>query len=267
MTPVEQLLLTDFDGHPVTEPDGRPSTDPDWVITAAVDDPRHRERVAPLTDLLHDPAAGAWDRFLACYALTAWAEPAGYEATVAAARDPERAPWRAASIDRRFAVGDTFSQLAQAVGQSSDLSGDKGTEEQRIDALRALIAIAADQFFDWQLAFALDRVTLPLVRDDVAAVVRRGVDELAGGRLRPFDLPTQLADLAAALTPLDEGLAVDLGHLIAGTAPGSRRTLEHLAPIVGRGSGPRSLAFGDYLALVGDQEVRRQVAEARAART
>jgi hypothetical protein len=266
MTPVEQLLLVDFDGQPVTEPDGRPSTDPDWVITAAVDDPRHQERVGPLTDLLHDPATDGWDRFLACYALTAWAEPAGYAATIEAARDPERAPWRAASIDRRFAVDDTFAQLAQAVGQSSDLSGGKGTEELRIEALRALVAIAADQFFDWQLAFALDEDTLPLVRDDVVAVVRRGVDELAAGATRPFDLPTQLADLAAALTPLDEGLAVDLGHLVAGSASDSRRTLEHLAAIVGRGSGPRSLAFGDYLGLIGDQEVRRQVAEARAAR-
>jgi hypothetical protein len=266
MTPVEQLLLVDFDGRPVTEPDGRPSTDPDWVITAAVDDPRHRERVGPLTELLHDPATRPWDRFLACYALTAWAEPAGYTATIEAARDPQGAPWRGVSVDRRWSVDDTFAQLAQAVGQSSDLSGDKGTEEQRIAALRALVAIAADQFFDWQLAFALDRSTLPRVRDDVAAVVARGVEELAAGHLRPFDLPTQLADLAAALTPLDEALAVDLGHRVAGVAPDSRRTLEHLAAIVARGSGPASLSFGDYLALVGDQEVRRQVAEARAAR-
>lgn len=267
MTPVEQLLLVDFDGQPVTEPDGRPSTDPDWVITAAVDDPRHRERVGPLTAALLDPATGAWDRFLACYALTAWAEPAGYAATIEAARDPEGAPWQAASIDRRFAVGDTFAQLAEAVGQSSDLSGDKGTDDQRIEALRALIAIADDQFFDWQLAFTLDRDTLPLVRDDVVAVVRRGVEKLAAGPLPPFDLPTQLADLAAALTRLDEVTAVDLGHRVAGVAAGSRRTLEHLAAIVGRGSGPESLAFGDYLGLVGDLEVRRQVAEARAARS
>ena len=92
----------------------------------------------------------------------------------------------------------------------------------------------------------------------------------AGGRPHGrgrFDLPTQLADLAAALTPLDEGLAVDLGHLVAGVASGSPRTLAHLAAIVGRGSGARSLAFGDYLGLIGDQDVRRQVTEARAARS
>jgi hypothetical protein len=267
MTPVEQLLLVDFDGQPVTEPDGRPSTDPDWVIAAAVDDPRHRERVGPLTALLLDPDTGAWDRFLACYALTAWAEPAGYAATIEAARHPGRTPWRGVSIDRRISVDDTFAQLAQAVGQSSDLSADKGTEDQRIEALRALLAIAADQFFDWQLAFALDDDTLPLVRDDVVAVVRRGVDELAAGVVPAFDLPTQLADLAAALTSLDEELAVDLGHLVAGAASDSRRTLEHLTAIVARGAGPRSLGFGDYLGLIGDQEVRRQVAEARGERS
>jgi hypothetical protein len=41
----------------------------------------------------------------------------------------------------------------------------------------------------------------------------------------------------------------------------------HLAAIVGRGSGPTSLEFGDYLELIGDQEVRRQVADARTDRT
>jgi hypothetical protein len=264
MTPVEQLLLVDFDGQPVTEPDGRPTTDPDWVITAAVDDPRHRERVGPLTDILHDPATAPWDRFLACYTLTAWAEPAGYTATIETARNPDQARWRAASIDRLYGVDDTFAQLAEAVGQSSDLSDGKGTEELRIEALRALLAIAADEFFDWQLVFALTRDTLPLVRDDVVAVVRLGVEKLATGEVRSFDLPTQLADLAAAL---DEALAVDLGYLIASVAADSRRTLVHLAAIVGRGSGPTSLEFGDYLELIGDQEVRRQVADARTDRT
>jgi hypothetical protein len=256
---VQQLLYVDFDGRSVT--------DPDEVITAAVDDPRHLERVGPLTEVLHAADSSPWDRFLACYALTAWAEPAGYAATIAAARDPERVPWVGVSIDRRSSVDDTFAQLAGAVATSSDLSQEKGSEEQRIEAVRALLGLAADHFFDWQLAFALDGATLPLVREDLHHAIDAGIRVLADGRPRPFDLATQLADLASALAVVDEPRAVDLGHKIAEVAANSSRTLEHLTTIISRGHGKESLAFGEYLELIGNDEVRQRVAEARASRT
>lgn len=60
---------------------------------------------------------------------------------------------------------------------------------------------------------------------------------------------------------------MDLGHSVAGVAPASRRTLEHLAAIVGRGTGPKCLGFGDHLGLIGDQEVRRRVTQARTERS
>ncbi|MFI6933128.1 hypothetical protein [Streptomyces sp. NPDC050287] len=84
MSRFDALLGTDFDGRPVS--------DVDDVIYEALDDPRHRERVPGLVDLLNDDSAAARERFLACVALTTWAEPAGYDAVIAAARDPEQAP-------------------------------------------------------------------------------------------------------------------------------------------------------------------------------
>jgi hypothetical protein len=256
---IQQLLYVDFDGRAVT--------DPEEVIAAAVDDPRHLERVGPLIEVLHAADTSPWDRFVACYALTAWAEPAGYGATIAAARDPERTPWVGVSIDRRSSVDDTFAQLAGAVATSSDLSQEKGTEEQRVETLRALLGLAADYFFDWQLAFALDEVTLPQVHDDLHHVIDKGIVIVAAGHLRPFDLATQLADLTAALALVNEPLAVDLGHKLAEVAPDSYRTLNHLTAIVSRGHGKESLAFGEYLELVGNEELRQRVAEARASRT
>jgi hypothetical protein len=256
---IQKLLYVDFDGRSVT--------DPDEVIAAAVDDQRYLKRVGPLTAVLQAVETSPWDRFMACYALTAWAEPAGYAATIAAARDPERVPWLGVSIDRRSSADDTFAHLAGAVATSSDLSQEKGTEEQRVEAVRALLGLAADHFFDWQLAFALDETTLPQVRDDLRHVIDKGVTVLAGGRTHPFDLATQLADLAAALTVVDEPLAVDLGHKVAEVAADSYRTLNHLTAIVSRGHGEESLAFGEYLELIGNEELRRSVAEARTNRT
>jgi hypothetical protein len=60
--------------------------------------------VPGLVDLLNDPSAAARDRFLACVALTTWAESAGFDAVIDAARDPERAPWYDILIDRKFSV-------------------------------------------------------------------------------------------------------------------------------------------------------------------
>ncbi|MFF7986390.1 hypothetical protein ACFZDK_46100 [Streptomyces sp. NPDC007901] len=84
----------------------------------------------------------ARERFLACVALTTWAELAGFDAVVAAARDPERAPWYDILIDRKFSVDNTFAQLSLAVGDNDDLALEKDTWEQRTEAFRALVRIA-----------------------------------------------------------------------------------------------------------------------------
>ncbi|MFF0160322.1 hypothetical protein ACFYRY_22710 [Streptomyces sp. NPDC005263] len=54
------------------------------------------------------------ERFLACVALTTWAELAGFDTVVAAARNPELAPWYDILIDRKFSVDNTFAKLSLA---------------------------------------------------------------------------------------------------------------------------------------------------------
>lgn len=51
MTRFEKLLGTDFDGEPTTGIDD--------VIDSASEDPRHRERVPGLIELMHDPGEPA----------------------------------------------------------------------------------------------------------------------------------------------------------------------------------------------------------------
>jgi hypothetical protein len=137
-------------------------------------------------------------------------------------------------------VDDTFAHLADGVDASRYLAGEKGTQLQRVEAVRALLAITTEHFFDRRLAATVDKVTFPQVRDDLARAVQKGVAELAAGHLRPFDLPTELAHLAANVVSFDESLAVDLGYRIAGVASGSDRALEHLTTIVAGGHGQES---------------------------
>lgn len=248
---VRELLYTDFDGHPVG--------DPDEVINAAFDDDRYTARVEPLRRVL---ATGApYERFLACCALATWGELDGYRAVVDAAADPDAAPWRGELIDRRYSVDETFAHLARAVGLGEDFAGPKGTEDERVGALRALVRIADTEYFDWQLAFALDKRALPRVVDDVVAVVRRGTDRLASGERPSFDLGAQLADLVSAVAQVDERLAVGLGGDLV-RVDSSPKVLVHLAAVVSRGTGAPSLKFADYLASVGDGSVRKALADA-----
>lgn len=255
---VRELLYTDFDGQPVD--------DPDEVINGAFDDERYAVRVPALRRLLADASAAPYDRFLACCALTTWAEPAGYLAVVDAAADPAAVPWRGELVDRRYSVDETFAHLARAVGLGEDFAEAKGTEADRLGALRALVRVADTEFFDWQLAFALDARTLPHVVDEVAAVVRRGVAALAGGARPSFDLGVQLADLVAAVAQRDERLAIGLGGELM-RVDSSPRVLVHLAAVVSRGTGGASLKYADYLASVGNAEVRKALADALARRT
>jgi hypothetical protein len=78
-------------------------------------------------------------------------------------------------------VDDTFAQLADAVGQRRDMTAERGTGEQRIQALRALIRLADRYFFDHSLWWALDEPTLLTVAGDLYAAIERGCDRLALG--------------------------------------------------------------------------------------
>lgn len=250
---IHTLLLTDFDGAPVD--------DPDDVILGGFSDERYRERTGPLATLLADRNAQPYDRFLACYALACWAEPAGYRGIQDAVNAPE-AVWRDVVINARYSVDETFAQLAGAVWQGRELAPRKATEAHRLEALRALVTIADEQFFDWKLTFALDEVSLPHVLDILPDVIRRGVTRLKNGHRPSFDLCTQLADLAATITPFDEQLAVALGVELVGYDT-SVRTVTHLSAIVAQGTTNHSSIFSDLLAMISGSDGRAAVYRAR----
>ncbi|AXE86050.1 hypothetical protein [Streptomyces sp. Go-475] len=253
MSRFDRLLGTDLDGRPVD--------DVEDVIYDALEDPRHRERVPGLVELMNDREAPERERFLACVALTTWAEPAGYETVIACARDPKRAPWYDILIDRKFSVDNTFAQLSLAVGDSDDLAREKGTWELRTEAFRALVGIADREYFDEKLADLLDRETVGTLLDDIREAVGRGVTQLAERRPQSFDLTTQLVDLAAAVATVDGPMAQRLAQnvLSQDTSP---RALIHAVAIVRRSGTSDARAFAEYLSSVGDDNVRDQVRQA-----
>lgn len=253
MNRINTLLGTDFDGRPVEGVDD--------VIDEAFDDPRHTERVPGLVALMDDPAAPEIERFLACLVLTTWAEPAGYEAVIRAAADPEATPWYDFSIDRKFSVDSTFAQLAGAVADSRYLVEDKGGEALRQEAFRALVRLADSQYFEDKLGELFDSATLQMLLGDIKDVVGRSVRFLAAGEKRRFDLVTQLVDLASGVSTVDGPLGVELAMSVL-AVDSFPRALIHAVPIVRRAQGPEARRFGEFLLKAGDEDVGRRVHEA-----
>ncbi|MGW5347008.1 hypothetical protein [Streptomyces sp. NPDC004050] len=253
MTRFNELLATDFNGEP--------TTDIDDVIDSGIDEPGHRDRVPGLVELMNDPGEPEKERFLACLALTTWAEPAGFEAVIRAAANPEGAPWYDFSIDRKFSVDSTFSQLAVAVDSSRHLIEEKGTTALRGQAFRALVQIADSQYFEDRLGELIDSATVRGVLGDIKDAVGRGVRSLAEGEKQRFDLATQLVDLACAVAPVDGALSVELAMSVLHVSA-SPRTVDHAVTIVFRAEGPEVRQFGEYLLTVGDASVRAEVRQA-----
>ncbi|MEV0278325.1 hypothetical protein AB0I22_18360 [Streptomyces sp. NPDC050610] len=218
MTRFAELLGTDFDDEP--------TDDPDDVIYEGLDDARHRERVPALVELMNDPAAPARERYLSCLALTTWAEPAGYEAVIRAARAPRATPWYGVCTDRALPVDSTFAHLAVAVADSDDMAEEKGTAVRRTEAFRALVRIADGEYLGGEPGELLDTAVTGAVAEDIADVVTRGAASLSAAPApapHGFDVLAQLADLADAVAGVDGGLAGELaGRLTAaGRAAGS----------------------------------------------
>ncbi|WP_233415555.1 hypothetical protein [Streptomyces sp. N35] len=249
MSRFDELLGTDFAG--------RPTGDLEDVIYEGLDEPRHQERVPGLVALMHDTSALEWHRLAACVALTTWAEAAGFAAVLAAAAHPKQAPWYGCLIDRRFSVDNTFAQLSLAVSDSEVLSEEKATTERRTEALRALVRIADCEYFDEKLADHLDRSVVKSLLPEIADTVHRGLTGIDSAR---FDLATQLVDLAAAVAPVDGARAVRLAREVLAVSS-SPRALMHAVAIAHRSTGPEAVAFGEYLASVGDERVRAALVE------
>jgi hypothetical protein len=104
MSTIDELLYRDFDGQP--------ARDPSAVIFAGLEDGRHEARVAPLAAIMADAASAPHERLLAGIALASWGERTGYRMVVESARRPRAAPWYGCSVDRRYAVDDTFAEFA-----------------------------------------------------------------------------------------------------------------------------------------------------------
>lgn len=241
-----QLLLTDVDGSPVAEVED--------VINTAGDDPRYFERIPALEALLADESAPGYDRFLALSALAAWGTAAGLRAAQVAAETPQETPWRGTSVDRRYSVDDTFTLLAESVDNGSDYIEARGTGDLWIAAVRALVRIASTVFYDWQLRYLLRARTMPLVRPEAEAALREGLANLASTKM-PFPLGPQLADIASALTKIDDPAGVAYGYQIF-ELDSSRLTMGHLVGIVSAGDGSASADFADYLATQGGEDVK-----------
>lgn len=261
MSAFQDLLGVDFDGNPVD--------DVEDLILEGLDDERHRDRVPGLTALLADEGADPSERLYACIALTTWAEPAGFDAVLAAAAHPEQAPWSGVAVDRLFSVDSGFGPLAEAVRAAQTLAGPRGSEGQRVAALVALVAIADRCYFDGQLTFAVRSVSEQVFADElaprIAAVVRRGAHRLADGERPGFDLWSQLLALLPGLARRDDDLAAHLAMMVLASEPGSR-ALRYAVDVVEAGTGEATAQLGDYLSMVGDDAVRDAVAAARGRR-
>ncbi|WP_405883912.1 hypothetical protein OG762_38475 [Streptomyces sp. NBC_01136] len=210
------LLFTDFDGEPA---------DPDDVIADALDG-GYAERTPALIAVLQDGSADPAERLLACAALTSWADSAGYEAVIAAAAAPDDVVWRGQSYDRFFSQDDTFGQLADAVGASRDMVDERGTAQQRIEAARALIAIADLVQFDRHLGPLLESNVIDACQDEIRATVDRGIQRLAADDRIPFDLGLQLALLTVAMRRFDEPAAATAMRRLVAANPGDRARRE-----------------------------------------
>lgn len=210
------LLFTDFDGLPA---------DPDDVIADALDG-GYRERTEGLAALLHDENADPAARFLACCALVSWADPIGCAKVVESAATPDDLAWRGQSHDRFNSQDDTFAHLAEAVGRSRDMVEERGTEAERIEAARALIRISDRVQLDRRANDLLYPEIVAACRDDLSAVVERGIARLAAGDQPKFDLGLQLALFINALAESEPVWAADAGHRLVAAHPGDRALRE-----------------------------------------
>ncbi|MEV0415793.1 hypothetical protein AB0I68_34735 [Streptomyces sp. NPDC050448] len=251
MTQFEDLLGTDFEG--------RHTADVDDVIYGGYDHPHHRARVPGLVDLLGDTSAPDRERYLACLALVAWGEPAGYEALQRATLSSRSAPWYDLVIDRKFSVDSSYGQFSAAVADSRELAEEKNSSALRVETFRSLIRIANHEYFEEKLGDYLEESVVQACLTDIRDVIVQGLGSLGTGAPARFDLATQLVDLANSVVTVDEELAVDLIWQILHASP-TERTMVHAVTAVQRAKGKAGRALAVYLTTVGNARVRSLLA-------
>ena len=236
------LLYVDFDGQ---------RTDPETLMDEGFVDARHLQRVPDLAALVDDPRADPVDRLTACLMLAEWGEPSGYRAVGAVARAPRRPAWFGCRISEFHGVDSTFGELARRVVVSMISADDKGTQLERVACLRELVGIADRECFDDQLGFGVVYGPPEDLLDDVVAAVHRGLPRLDDETALEFDLASQLVDIAAPLTRVDEEKAISLiSDVLARTT--LALPVRYAFEVVAAGAKPISWEFGRYLLSLGD---------------
>ncbi|WP_051872373.1 hypothetical protein [Streptomyces sclerotialus] len=210
------LLFTDFHGD---------SADPDDVISEGLDG-GYRDRTEALVEVFRDRTVGPYGRFLACLALTRWGDAVGYAAVTDAAADPEAVEWRGASYDRLHTQDDTFGLLADAVGDSADMVEERGTQDERVRAARALLAVADRVQFGRRISSLLRRELVSLCLPELRDAVDGGVRRVAGQQRLGFDLGLQLALMIVAAREYGVRWASDAARRLAEARPGERALRE-----------------------------------------
>jgi hypothetical protein len=199
--------------------------DPDDVISDGLDG-GYEERSEALRQVMQDSDEDPAGRFMACVALTRWADEAGYSAVVEAAGSPGSVAWRGASYDRLHSQDDTFGVLADAVGDSADMVEEQGTAFGRVQAARALFAIADRVQFDRHISSLLRRDLVSACLPDLKAAVERGTRRLAEKDQPSYDLGLQLALMIVAASASDRAWAVPAAQRLAEVDPGERALTE-----------------------------------------
>jgi hypothetical protein len=255
VTRYQDLLYTDFDGASLISPE--------QLIGYGLEDDRHLLRVPGLTVVADDEAAEPLDQFFACLVLTGWGEVSGYQAVAAAARGAGPPSWHGLSRDRFRSADDTFGLLAAQVGLSDTMAERKGTESARLDALRALLAIADREGFGDQLGAALFTGPPAALAADIVAVAERGLARLERQPWPPFDLPAQIVDILEPLVEVDEATAIALAEEVV-RRDQRAHTLGFVAFLVAAGRTRAAAALGERIVAIGGPYVRDRLAEARA---
>jgi hypothetical protein len=167
------------------------------------------------------------------------------------------------SRDRFRSVDDTFGLLAAQVGLSDVIAERKGTESARLDALRALLAIADREGFGDQLGAALFTGPPAAVAADIVAAAQRGLARLDRRPWPPFDLPAQIVDILEPLVEIDEPTAIALAEEVV-RRDRDPHTLGFVAFLVAEGRTRAAAALGERIVEMGGEYVRDRLAAARA---
>ncbi len=106
------------------------------------------------------------------------------------------------------------------------MAGERGTAAERIGAARALIRIADRVQLDRRANDLLYPEIVSACRDDLCAVVDRGITRLAAGDRPGFDLGVQLVLFICALAGSEPDRAAEAGRRLAAAHPGDRALRE-----------------------------------------